>query len=143
MAIKRNVFTDVSDPLEMHEDDRGKIADIFYNEQINHVAIITSKKGISRGNHYHKQTTQHTLVTKGSLIYLSQPSDKSEPVKAVLLKPGDIATSSPGEVHAMLFPEDNEFLAFSSGLRGGKDYEKDTFRVPALELPEDMKHHLE
>ncbi|MDP4039127.1 MAG: hypothetical protein Q8P57_00925 [Candidatus Pacearchaeota archaeon] len=138
MTTRRNIWN-VSPPLEMHEDDRGKIADIFYNENINHVAVITSKKGISRGNHYHKQTTQHTLVTKGSLIYLSQPADKSEPVKAILLKEGDLATSPPNEVHAMLFPEDNEFIVFSSGLRGGQDYEKDTFRVSPLELPEEFK----
>lgn len=139
MATHRNVWK-VSPPLEMHEDARGKIADIFYSENVNHIAIITSKKGSVRGNHYHKKTTQHTFVTKGSLIYLSQPADKSEPVKWALLKEGDLATSPPNEVHAMLFPEDNEFLVFSSGLRGGKDYEQDTFRPGPLEVPEQFKH---
>ena len=86
MAIKRNIWNNVKEPLEVHEDDRGIIADMFYNEEINHIAAITSKKGSRRGDHYHKQTTQHTLVTKGSLIYLFQPADKSEPVKFEILK---------------------------------------------------------
>ena len=32
------------------------------------------------------------------------------------------------------------FLAFSSGLRGGKDYEKDTFRVEQLTVPAEFAH---
>ena len=143
MAIKRNSWTNVSPPLEVHEDQRGKIADMFYNENINHIAIISSKKGARRGDHYHKQTMQHTLVTKGSLIYLFQPSDKSKQVNFEVLKEGDIITSNPNEVHTYLFPEDSEFLALTSGLRGGKDYEKDTFRVEPLEIPEEVKNILE
>ena len=45
---KRNVWTNVKEPLELHEDSRGKIADIFYKEEINHVAIIKTKIGEER-----------------------------------------------------------------------------------------------
>ena len=30
----RNVWNDVEHPLELHTDDRGKIADLFYNNQL-------------------------------------------------------------------------------------------------------------
>lgn len=140
VGAKKNVWEDVKSPLEIHEDNRGKIADIFYNEDINHVAIISSKKGVRRGDHYHKETTQHCLVIRGSMIYVSQPSDKSEPVKYILIKEGDIISTPPFEVHTLLFPEDNEFIVFSSGLRGGKDYEKDTFRVEPLALPNEIQN---
>ena len=57
-------------PLEIHSDERGSIADyIFYNAKVNHVAIIKSEPNSIRGNHYHKETTQHILITKGSLEY--------------------------------------------------------------------------
>ena len=140
MVLKRNVWIDIKPPLEIHEDARGKIADMFYKADIAHVAIISTKKGGRRGDHYHKETVQHTLVTKGSLIYVYQPSDKSSQVKYILLKEGDLVTSEPFEVHTMLFPENNEFIVFTSGLRGGKDYEKDTFRVNPLELPDEIKN---
>ncbi len=65
--IKRNVWKNVEAPLEVHEDNRGVIADIFYKSGIEHVAIIKSKKGVRRGDHYHKETTQHILITLANL----------------------------------------------------------------------------
>ena len=44
--------------LEYHKDERGTIVDLFFNENINHVAKINSKPNVIRGNHYHKETTQ-------------------------------------------------------------------------------------
>ena len=43
---------------------------------------------------------------------------------------GDIISTPPMEIHALEIGKDgNQFIVFSSGLRGGKDYEDDTFRV--------------
>ena len=44
-----------SRPKIFFKDKRGSISDIFYKKNINHVAIIKSKKGALRGNHYHKK----------------------------------------------------------------------------------------
>jgi len=140
MSAKKNVWKNVEPPLEVHKDNRGEIADIFYNTKIEHVAIINSKKGVRRGDHYHKETIQHMLITEGSLVYVSQPADKREPVKHALLKKGDLITTPALEIHTLLFPEDNEFIVFTSGLRGGKDYENDTFRVEPLKLPDELKN---
>lgn len=134
----KNVWRDVIKPLEMHEDNRGIIADIFLNEDIDAISIIKSKQGVRRGDHYHKQTTQHMLMTKGSLFYVYQPVDKKQPVKFYHAKEGDLVTTKPMEVHTLLFSEDNEFIVFSSGLRSGKNYEKDTFRVEPLVLPPEV-----
>lgn len=115
-------------------DNRGDISDIFYKHPIDHVAIINSKKGVFRGDHYHKYTTQHMYMVKGSLRYywrgLNEGNDK---VKSVVVKKGEMVTTPPNEVHALEILEDNQFIVFSEGLRGGKDYESDTFRVkPSL-----------
>ena len=129
----RNILIDLPAPLEMHQDDRGLISDIFYNSNINHVAFIETKPHKIRGNHYHKQTTQHILVTKGSLEYWYKNSKDEEESKFVLLKQGDIVTTPPFEIHALKILENgNEFIVFSEGLRGGSDYEKDTLRVPSI-----------
>lgn len=137
MEIK-NVWKDVKAPLEMHEDNRGAIADMFYNQDINAITIIKSKKGVRRGDHYHKLTTQHCLITKGEMLYVYQPVDKSQPIKYILMREGDMVSTHPLEIHTLLFPSDNEFVVFSSGLRGGKDYEKDTYRVEPLILPKEI-----
>ena len=129
MKIK-NVWKDVEPPLESHADDRGMINDIFYNTNINHVAIIDSKPGVLRGNHYHKETTQHMLMTKGSLEYWYKPFGSDDPAKMVLAKEGDLVTTPPNEIHALVITaEGNQFIVFSEGKRGGKDYESDTFRT--------------
>ena len=114
-------------------DYRGKIKDIFYKEKINHVAhIITSKPGVVRGNHYHKKTTQFIYVIQGSLNYWYSNLNSNKKSKVTKIVAGEIVKTPPLEVHALTFDEKNEFLVFSKGLRGGKDYEKDTFRVPPI-----------
>jgi len=116
------------------KDERGDIADILYKRPIEHVSVINSKKGALRGDHYHKATTQHMFMVKGSLRYyyrkLNEANDKT---KSVVVKKGEMVTTPPFEVHALEILEDNQFIVFSKGKRGGKDYEADTFRVePSL-----------
>lgn len=115
-------------------DNRGNISDIFYNYPIDHIAIINSKKGAFRGDHYHKFTTQHIFMTKGSLRYYWRKVDEDEAqVKSVVVHEGEMVTTGPYEVHSLEILEDNQFIAFSEGKRGGQDYEHDTFRVsPSL-----------
>jgi quercetin dioxygenase-like cupin family protein len=111
-------------------DNRGFIVDILYNTKINHVALIKSKKKTIRGNHFHKKTIQYTYVFDGKLYYFKK---KGNNYKKKILKKGDLIKTKPLEIHAFKFlAKKNTILVFSSGLRGGKDYEKDTFRVESI-----------
>ena len=133
---KWNIWKNVIEPLELHEDNRGRLADIFYKKNINHVAVIDSKPNVLRGDHYHKHTTQHMLMVKGGLEYWYKPFNSDEPTKCVVVREGDIVTTPPLEIHALkILPEGNQFIVFSEGLRGGKDYELDTFRVKPSIIP--------
>lgn len=128
-----NVFNKKNDNLEIHKDDRGIIADVFYNTNIEHVAIIKSEPNTIRGNHYHKETTQSMLITKGSLEYWYKPFKSDEPSKMYLCQIGDLITTDPYEIHALrITDEGNEFIVFSEGKRGGMDYESDTYRVESI-----------
>lgn len=129
-----NIYTPNADEgLEWHIDTRGSIADVFYNTQINHVCVLNSNPGAVRGNHYHENTTQHTLLTKGQMRYWWQPADKSAPAESVLLKIGDLVTSHPNEIHTLEFLDEySECVVFTEGPRGGVDYEKDTYRVESI-----------
>ena len=122
-----NIFKQ-NPPLQVFTDRRGTIADVFYNRDINHVAMLQSQPGVVRGNHYHKQTTQHILITVGSLEYWYCQAEGSEP-QCYVAGVGDLVTSLPNEIHAMRMREYTEFVAFTEGVRGGQDYESDTFRV--------------
>tara|TARA_A100001011_G_scaffold385293_1_gene459049 strand:+ start:242 stop:661 length:420 start_codon:yes stop_codon:yes gene_type:complete len=137
MKIK-NIWKDVKEPLELHTDERGSIVDVFYNDDIEHVAVVDTEPNQLRGNHYHKKSTQHMLMTKGSLEYWYKPIDSEDEVKMVVAKVGDIVSTGPNEIHALVIRGDgNQFIVFSEGVRGGMDYESDTFRVDSI-VPEDM-----
>jgi dTDP-4-dehydrorhamnose 3,5-epimerase-like enzyme len=121
-------------------DERGSISDILYKTEINHVAVIESKcAGVIRANHYHKATTQTIFLTKGSLRYWYQPLDKSQPVKSIVVQAYETVTSPPNEIHALEILEPNQFIVFSQGIRGGQDYESDTFRVTPIVTPDMIK----
>ncbi len=111
-------------------DERGAIADVFYNAKIDHVAFITSNPGAIRGNHYHEHSIQHILITSGSLEYWYADKDNLSNSDFIVVKEGDLVTSHANEVHALRILEEGcNFIAFSEGQRGGQDYESDTFRV--------------
>ena len=118
-------------------DERGTISDILYKTEINHVAVIeTHVGGVIRGNHYHKSSTQHIFMTKGSLRYWYQPTDKSAPVASVLVREYEMVSTPPYEVHALEMLEPSQFIVCTHGLRGGDDYEADTFRVTPILTPD-------
>ncbi len=124
------------------KDNRGDISDIFYKHPVDHVTIINSKKGVFRGDHYHKFTVQHMYMTRGSLrYYYRKVNEGNDRVKSVIVKKGEMVTTPPNEVHALEILEDNQFIVFTEGKRGGIDYESDTFRVtPTLIKKKEMLH---
>jgi dTDP-4-dehydrorhamnose 3,5-epimerase-like enzyme len=126
---KRNIWKNVPAPLELHVDDRGDIVDVFYQQDIQHVAVIRSKKGMIRGHHFHRQTEQWMLILSGALEYWWKPAGEDVPWKMAVAEPGDLIHTPPNEIHALKIIAENSFMAFTKGLRGGMDYEKDTFRV--------------
>ena len=130
---QKNIWKEIEDPLELNTDSRGSIVDVFYNSKIDHVAVIKSNPDSIRGNHYHKYTTQHILITSGSLEYWYKDLNSKNKAKKILVKKGDFISTPPYEIHALkIGKEGNEFIVFSEGQRGGKDYESDTFRVKIL-----------
>ena len=107
-------------------DARASITDILDGVPLNAVTIITNTKGAVRANHYHKKTVQYTYVLSGRIRYASKGKSGR---KSAIMKPGDLAISPPGESHATLALTDATFLALAHGLRHGREYEKDTFRL--------------
>ncbi len=115
------------------EDHRGLIKDIIVNERIDYVTIITNAKGAIRGNHYHKETIQFLYVLEGKILVASQISGND--VKKEILEPGALLFNEAHESHAIKSLEDSTLLILTRGLRGGKNYETDTYKLdkPLLE----------
>ena len=93
--------------------------------------IIFNKKGSIRGNHYHNVSRQHDFLIQGKFDVYSRKNNGGSIVKT-LWQPYDLLTFEPGEVHEFVALEDSLWITFIDGLRGGDEYEKDTFR---LEVP--------
>mgnify|MGYP001273720981 FL=1 len=109
-------------------DKRGKIVDLIEKEKIHAITYITIKKNAVRGNHYHKKTIQWNYVLSGKLKFISQLKGKKK--KSILMKKGDLVITEPWESHALVGVSDEcEFLVFTKGPRGGKEYESDTYRL--------------
>jgi oxalate decarboxylase/phosphoglucose isomerase-like protein (cupin superfamily) len=135
-----NIYNNTEEGLGQNTDPRGTITDAFYKCNMNHCAIITNEPGAVRGNHYHKYTTQYTLVLTGSMTYYSKAVEPSDsPVESILAVPGDMIISDANEIHTMQASSEGcTFIAFAEGVRGGKDYESDSFKVDSI-IPGDTK----
>lgn len=51
--------------LEVKEDTRGVLVEVFKNSGFGQVHYITSKPGVTRGKHYHTRKTEEFCVIKG------------------------------------------------------------------------------
>jgi oxalate decarboxylase/phosphoglucose isomerase-like protein (cupin superfamily) len=118
---------EITHPPIAFEDDRGKIIDVMEAVDFNYATVISSRKGVTRGNHYHEKTTQWVYVLRGRMMAHSRLPDGE--LRRAVLEPGDLIKNPPFEHHALTALVDSEFLVLTAGQRGGKDYEKDTYRL--------------
>ena len=108
------------------KDARGVISDLIEKENINAVTFITLNKNSVRGNHYHKKTTQWNYILSGKVIFVSELNGKR---KTLVGNKGELIKLDIKEKHALKGLKKSEFLVFTKGPRGGKEYENDTFRL--------------
>ena len=115
------------------EDKRGKIIDVFVNSPKDHCIIVTFTKGAVRGNHFHKKSTQFSFLLSGELDFYFAKVDKINgklnKIRKKTIKKNTFITHEPYEAHAFFSRRNSVLIAFSCGVRGGKNYEKDTFRL--------------
>ena len=110
-----------------YKDSRGVIIDLLEKKKINAITYITQKKGKIRGNHFHKKTIQWNYLIKGKIKIVTK--ERNRGVQEMILSRGDLVVTSSNESHAIKAIEYSEYLVFTQGPRGGKEYEKDTFRL--------------
>jgi dTDP-4-dehydrorhamnose 3,5-epimerase-like enzyme len=115
------------------KDKRGEILDIFTKNPKDHCTLVTFNKSAIRGNHFHKKSTQYTYILSGKLtmyeVKVNSKGDKIGKLSKKIVKKNTLITHKKFTAHTFVAQEKSSILAFSDGLRGGKNYEKDTFRL--------------
>jgi quercetin dioxygenase-like cupin family protein len=112
----------------VYEDKRGKITDLL-NEKINHVGYITTKKGETRGKHYHRESIQYSYILSGKFEVLLAKPDKLSEIEKIILNKGELITINPNNIHTFTALEDAEMIDMISLSREGTGYETDVVRV--------------
>ena len=83
--------------LETGQDDfidsRGVISNYYFDDSINMIGYVESKKNTMRGNHYHPIQTQKCLLIKGSYISVTKNlKDPNSVVETRLVREGELST---------------------------------------------------
>ena len=112
-----------------YEDARGVITNLF-TDGMQSGALISSKAGTRRADHYHRTGNHLCILLSGKLVYKWRPVGSKTAPDAVTILPS-MAFFSPSLVeHSMEFIEDSTFLAFDSKvIRDHEGYEADTVHL--------------
>ena len=124
--IDKNTIT-VNEEIEIgadnYKDERGIISNYYFDDSINMIGYVESKKETMRGNHYHPIQTQKCLLIKGSFISITKDlANKDSVVETRLINEGDLSTIPPYVAHTMVFLEDSVFLNLVNGEREHDNY---------------------
>jgi len=100
-------------PNAVVADDRGKLIEVLLNigyKQMNHVI---TKKGVTRGNHYHKTTREFFYIIRGKII-VTVTNVKTNNTTRFTASPSDCFIIEPYENHTVEFLEDTEWIVLLS-----------------------------
>tara|TARA_X000000368_G_scaffold409605_1_gene391837 strand:+ start:34720 stop:37263 length:2544 start_codon:yes stop_codon:yes gene_type:complete len=109
--------------MDNYEDNRGLIENYYFNDPINMIGAVTSKKGSVRGNHYHPIQTQRCLLISGSYISVTKDlNEENSVVETRYIKSGELSIIPPNIAHTMIFLEDSVLLNLVAGEREHQNY---------------------
>lgn len=91
-------------------DAAGEIINILFDDRISHIAVISSRKGTTRSNHWHK-TSSHTLYVLSGLMRYSERKLDGSDSKTLLVKRGQSVFTGPNLVHKTEFLENTVLIS--------------------------------
>ena len=108
---------------------------MFQNIKFEHSTIITFNKNSVRANHFHKKSIQYSLILSGKFIAKEAKINKNmkyniNKVKTYRIGSNYLFAHKPYEAHAYkCVSSKGTMIVFTKGIRGGKNYEDDTYRL--------------
>ena len=122
----------ITRPEVAFTDDRGDITNIL-DKSINHVAVITSRAGAVRGNHYHPEDVQYCYLVSGRFeSYARDVNAPDGPVERQMVEAGGLLLTPPMVAHAQVFLEDSVLLALTLDSRESRRFDEHTIRVKVV-----------
>lgn len=108
------------------KDERGELKQLCHDgwKQVNY---LFTKKGVFRGNHYHKENREAFYIIDGEIELKLEKNGK---VENYIVKTGDFFVFSPFVIHSMNFIKDTSMIAlYDNGVE--KNGKRDIF-VPQV-----------
>ena len=85
-----------------HKDERGSLTQLIH-DGYNQVNVLETKKGSTRGVHFHKESVEAFYLITGSVDAEFIGKESNESIK---FRAGDFFEIPPYVLHNMVFPED-------------------------------------
>ena len=108
-------------------DDRGIIQNLLLSN-IGSVAIITSKAGSVRSNHWHLTNWHYLYVITGKMKYLEKDLD-GQNLTELIVNNGEMVFTPTSKIHRTEFLEDTILLSLGKTPKDHDSHEKDVIRV--------------
>lgn len=97
-------------PKLIFKDKRGRIENIYCGVAWRELNMFRSKKGVTRGGHYHKKTRELIFVIKGKIEF-SATNIRTRAKRKVILKEGEGVVVEPYELHEARIVEKAVWIA--------------------------------
>lgn len=104
-------------------DDRGYLKQISH-ENYGQINVLFTKKGVVRGNHYHKISKEYFFIIDGSVVVTAQHENV---IETEVFTKGDFFQINPFIMHKMEFTEDCLMVAMYDKCVELADGTKDIF----------------
>jgi hypothetical protein len=130
---------------ESFTNDAGTIVNLCSSrkQKFGHVAMIFSRHGSVRSNHYHLTDWHYMYVLEGSLWYYwrkagsdsngSKDGSKPPTFDMRIVRSGQVVFTPPLVEHACFFPKDTTMVVASRNVRDHINHENDLVRVKFIE----------
>jgi len=112
---------------EPFKNEKGIIQNLLLTP-ITSVAIITSKAGSVRSNHYHKTDWHYLYILSGSLKYYERNIDTLIDIEPFIEKAGQMVFTPPKYLHKTEFIEDTIMISMAHNIRDHERHEADIIR---------------
>ena len=116
--------------------ENGEIQNLLL-ERFTSVALIKSRPGAVRANHWHKTDWHYAYVLKGCIWYYWRPVSSRSMPRHEKFPAGSMFFTPPNVEHAMFFPEETDFITMAKNIRDHEHHEEDVVRVRLIEVKPD------
>ncbi len=106
--------------VRVHEDDRGRFIQVWRGKDFEEINFLEIRKGVTRGDHYHKRNRELMVVTRGRLR-LQVESRTTGATTEQVLEQGDCIVIEPYDLHTLTAEEDSSLVACNTVAPYGED----------------------